>query len=276
MNLKSLHIKFKEYFKGLMTLFFFKDKILINHCIENNAGDSFNIFFLEKKYLKKTSKYTFGNLDHYIFCGSIITRSNNHSVILGAGFISEEVSLKRINYKKIIGVRGKKTLDALSKFDNDLDVEFLGDPGLLSREIITPRQNQNFDGKIGIIPHFVDYDFVMKNIASEDYYVIDIKKDFESVCNEILKCKCILSSSLHGLIFSDAMNVPNVWVKFSDKVKGGTFKFNDYYSVMTNPKLDPIICKTINDINHAVRFCNVSVNHDYGKMLRAVNGCFND
>lgn len=276
MNLKSLHIKFREYFKGLITLIFVKDRILINHCIEDNAGDSFNVFFLERMFSRKTSKYTFGNLDHYIFCGSIITRSNAHSIILGAGFISEEVSLKKIKYKKIIGVRGKKTLEALSEFDSDLDVSFLGDPGLLSREIIAPRQNENFEGKIGIIPHFVDYDFVVKNVVSQDYYIIDITKDFEVVCSEILKCKCILSSSLHGLIFSDAMNVPNVWVKFSDKVKGGTFKFEDYYSVMTNPKKIPLICKSINDINHAMNLCSVSVNHNYDNMLNAVNRCFND
>ncbi|RKG48343.1 polysaccharide pyruvyl transferase family protein [Acinetobacter cumulans] len=276
MNIKYIGIKFEECVKGLVTLFFFRNRILINHCVEENAGDSFNKYFLEKKYLKKTSKYTFGSLAHYIFCGSIITRSNVHSIVLGAGFISEEASLRKVNYKKVIGVRGKKTLEALRKFDHDLNVNFLGDPGLLSREIISPRTEENHEGLIGIIPHFVDYDFVLKNIACEKFHVIDIKKDYVTVCEEILKCKSILSSSLHGLIFSDAMNVPNVWVKFSEKVKGGTFKFEDYYSVMSNPKEMPIICESISDIEHAETYSSVSVNHDYDKMLNAINGCFND
>ena len=44
----------------------------------------------------------------------------------------------------------------------------------------------------------------------------------------MLKCKFIISSGLHGLIVSDAYNIPNSRIRMSDKLVGGDFKFIDY------------------------------------------------
>lgn len=46
-----------------------------------------------------------------------------------------------------------------------------------------------------------------------------------------MSCKCVLSSSLHGLIVADALGVPNRRIVLSDKIIGGDLKFDDYYSV---------------------------------------------
>lgn len=43
-------------------------------------------------------------------------------------------------------------------------------------------------------------------------------------------CETILSSSLHGLIFADALHVPNLHIIGQTKLKEGNFKFEDYYS----------------------------------------------
>lgn len=42
-------------------------------------------------------------------------------------------------------------------------------------------------------------------------------------------CKKILSSSLHGLIVSDAYNIPNRMIKFSNKINGDGTNFTDYF-----------------------------------------------
>ena len=39
----------------------------------------------------------------------------------------------------------------------------------------------------------------------------------------------ILSSSLHGLIISESYEIPNIWIKVSQNINGGYFKYNDYY-----------------------------------------------
>jgi pyruvyltransferase len=44
-----------------------------------------------------------------------------------------------------------------------------------------------------------------------------------------LECEKIISSSLHGLIISDAYGIPNARVNVSNKLFGGDFKFIDYY-----------------------------------------------
>ena len=48
--------------------------------------------------------------------------------------------------------------------------------------------------------------------------------------DKICSCRYIISSSLHGLILSDAYGIPNLWIRISDRVKGGDCKFLDYFS----------------------------------------------
>lgn len=271
MKIKYLYIKTLNFTKTING--FLRNGVFLNYCIEKNAGDMFNVDFLSKAYNQSVLKYSFGKNNHYLFCGSILGRSNKYSTIIGAGFISEEQSKSRVKYNKVIGVRGKLTETALLKNDKEITVDFLGDPGLLAREIITPRDENNFttNGIIGVIPHFMDLKKA-KSIIKKDkgFKIIDIRKDFESVCNEILTCDVVLSSSLHGLIFSDSMNVSNYWIKFSDNLVGGDFKFQDYYSVMTNPKAEPKFCNNINDLKKVSLMTNVSRNEDYDNIKTSV------
>ena len=47
---------------------------------------------------------------------------------------------------------------------------------------------------------------------------------------DLTSCELIFSSSLHGLIVADSFGIPNIHMELSDKLVGGNFKFEDYYS----------------------------------------------
>lgn len=274
MKTKYIYIKLVSFCKGIIG--FFSKGLLLNYCIEKNAGDLFNKDYISEKFHKKINKYSFGKRDHYLFCGSILARSNQYSTVIGAGFISKEQSENPIKFKKIIGLRGRLTANALLSHNPNLEIKFLGDPGLLAREIINPRGNGYVKkDTIGIIPHFIDIDSVLSIIGKEENFkIIDIRDNFKSVCQKILECDVILSSSLHGLIFADAMNVPNMWIKVSDNVKGGSFKFLDYYSVMDSPKSEFFQCNSLTDMKNAVLKASISKNKNYVEMRNAIEMVF--
>lgn len=101
-----------------------------------------------------------------------------------------------------------------------------GDLGLLAYLFAPPPGLQKIH-KRGIIPHYVDRDIVTPD---DDTIIIDIQSGILPVLALADRCEAIVSSSLHGLILADSLGIPNKWVRLSDRVAGGDFKFNDYYS----------------------------------------------
>ena len=68
---------------------------------------------------------------------------------------------------------------------------------------------------IGIIPH--ETDKRIKNILSHfkntNICLLDPNDHPLKFIENMLTCETIASSSLHGLIASDSLNIPNIWIK---------------------------------------------------------------
>jgi len=125
-------------------------------------------------------------------------------------------------------VRGRLSLEALSPAARRSAV--LGDPGILADRLVDGPVTKRH--ALGIIPHYKDADDpTMRIIAAlPGVRRIDVAWTPEEVAREIAACETIISSSMHGLIFADALDVPNAQLKVSDKLVGGDYKFRDYCS----------------------------------------------
>ena len=65
--------------------------------------------------------------------------------------------------------------------------------------------------------------------------------DVYNFIDEVLSCNMILSTSLHGIIIGDAYEIPSYRISLSDKLIGGDFKFNDYYSSVKRKEQNIIV-----------------------------------
>lgn len=203
-----------------------------------NFGDALGTpiveFLSHKKVLpsKNISRFLFHLLKfrNYAVVGSILQWVKNQSIVWGAGFISDQ-NIERISVPStVFAVRGPKSREVYLK-NNIPCPEVYGDPALLLPLMYYPEVSKKF--KFGIIPHYFDYNHPWINEVRQrkDVLIIDLMvyTDYQLIVNQILSCESILSTSLHGLIVSDAYRIPNLHITLSDKVVGAGFKFEDYY-----------------------------------------------
>ncbi len=173
--------------------------------------------------------------------GSIIELINDGDIVWGSGLIKNMPLIKKNNVK-FCCVRGQLTRYHLLKAGYTDVPEIYADPSILVPYLYDiPEVEPIYD--IGIIPHYVDMPLmgsVLKEVRSQ-VHIIDIMSGIQNVINEVNKCKCILSSCLHGLILAESLKIPACYIKFSVNVIGGDFKFIDYYSG-TGRKLYKIEC----------------------------------
>ncbi len=171
--------------------------------------------------------FFYPNLAQLVATGSVIEHLNKNykGVILGTGALLEATS-REFKNAKVIGLRGALTQKALH-IENDI---VYGDPGLLASKLLTVRSKKKF--KIGLIPHYIDIGNALVDKLQKKYKtditIIDVQDEPFNVLSKMDECEYILSSSLHGLICSDALGIPNGWIPLS-RIFGGDFKFRDYY-----------------------------------------------
>lgn len=207
------------------------------HLYHRNFGDELNIYLMEAmtgKTVVSTQSVFQSSKPNYMVIGSILDSDtiNSSSVVWGAGTMWGYDRSIKAKPQKVCAVRGKLTQRYLvSQGISCPDV--YGDPALLMPLVYNPVVEKKY--RIGVIPHVFDLDSpIVKRLTSlsTDLHVISFEnyKDWHHVIDEIKSCDFIISSSLHGLILSDAYHIPNAWVKFSDKIHGGDYKYLDYFS----------------------------------------------
>lgn len=109
----------------------------------------------------------------------------------------------------------------------------LGDPGLLMPLFYHPRPKES-KSEISLCPHYIHKeDFARVFSKSNSVKVIDVQRDLEDVIDDIVSSDICISTSLHGIIMSQAYGIPWVWLEIVDNnLKGDDFKFNDFFSTL--------------------------------------------
>lgn len=156
--------------------------------------------------------------------------------IWGTGTRGEK-SLSHLKGTRIHAVRGPLTRKRLLEHGIDCP-ECYGDPALLLPRLLNAdavaSDEMAADQKTGIVlvPHYVDRQACLlwldEHCPNLQVTVLDVFDPLESIVSHIRQASFVLSSSLHGLIVSDAFRVPNARIKFSDDISGKDFKFDDY------------------------------------------------
>jgi pyruvyltransferase len=165
--------------------------------------------------------------------------------IWGSGSLRAEDRLKGTHY--VHAVRGRRSL---AQFEQTPASPALGDPGLLA-DLLLDKQVQPRTG-IGVIPHMVDRghpEVEAFAAAHAQAKLLDITSPVVTLLEQIAACERIVSSSLHGLVFADALSVPNQWFVASEQLLGGRHKFKDYYSVFDlDPEPIHLPCANVADL----------------------------
>lgn len=154
--------------------------------------------------------------------GSIARLAQPGQMILGSGVMRrQDRPSPEATY---LAVRGPKTREIVIQAGGSCP-EIFGDPGLLLPLVYDPATSKKHD--LGIVPHYVDYTWAVT--ALKGHHIISpLRPDPRNVARDILECREVLSSSLHGIIVAHAYGIPAAWVRFSNRLNGDGTKFADY------------------------------------------------
>jgi pyruvyltransferase len=276
-------------------LYFFHHALVINAYVDDhtwcgirhrNWGDDLNYYFIHLISGRPVVFYhNFWlakklHLINYLCIGTLldaVNYSNKETIVWGSGVSGQDRDFELP--AKILSVRGEKTREFL--YDRNIDcLEVYGDPALLLPRYYKPKICSH-RYKLGIIPHVIDLNYdIIQNLKKEnfdDILIINLHQydKWTDIIDQICSCDCIASSSLHGLIVSDAYCVPNCWIELSGKISGGYFKFYDYASSVDRILDVPYHLTTVDEVPLLIEICQEwrEVSIDVDKILSVCPFC---
>ena len=203
---------------------------------ERNAGDWFSPLICER-LSGRAVVYADPRRCDLAAAGSLLARLNKshplHRIglrrslhVWGTGSLRPEDRLSGPH--RLHALRGRLTL---ARCDRVEAPPRLGDPGLLAGLLLDGPIDKRH--AIGVIPHLADRahpevaSFVSQTANAR---LLDVTSPVADLLAATASCERILSSGLHGLVFADALGIPNRWFTASGALTGGRHKFDDYYS----------------------------------------------
>ena len=265
-----LKIFFQEYFSKCTVIKMSVTYLYNGELLKSNWGDDINYWLFKEIANNQIVNYDWSirtklfNRPYVSAIGSILTLFKmDNAIIWGSGIISSKENI--IGKPQIVcAVRGPLTRQKLIEQGIDCP-EVYGDPALLIPKYYTPNKDKHY--KLGIIPHYTDQNNTLldKFRREEGILIIDIVHygNWLDFIDQINQCNIIASTSLHGLILSEAYDIPNIWIKLEGNALVDDFKFYDFFKSINSDREPMFINQktSLNDIlSEAKRWKRGSIN----------------
>ncbi|MEM9972788.1 MAG: polysaccharide pyruvyl transferase family protein [Pseudomonadota bacterium] len=189
-----------------------------------NAGDVFVREVVSRGYPEATpvNQITAPRL---LCIGSIAHKMAAGDVLSGIGARSQELLVIDPDQIHVYALRCPITFDIFKRHGYDgSQVRFLADPGLLIGKMYPKVAARH--GRVAFIPHYRERKEVRASIPPGITY-IDIDAPLHRLARQIQEAECVYGSSLHGIIFAQALGRPTVFVR--PATEEPLQKFEDYY-----------------------------------------------
>lgn len=189
-----------------------------------NAGDIFTSDLIKYRYGVSASIENEGS--KLLLVGSLLHKVLPGDIVSGIGSKFDYLkNTQMFNGVEILAVRGPLTYDLLRK--NNIDVSMVKsqyDPGLLAKYVYSDQLSvDSARESVIFIPHYRERKMYE---GFTRFPVVNIDANPLSVCRRILNSEHVITSSLHGLIFSHSLGVPATLAL--PKTNEGLFKYRDY------------------------------------------------
>lgn len=165
----------------------------------------------------------------FVSIGSAVLSSYQDATFWGTGVMYRYSAARAVFHTKLFrkldfrAVRGPLTREYVMKLGHKCP-EVYGDPAILMPMIYKPETEKSHE--YAIIPQYVTEKRIREKYPNG--LIISMNtNDYKNVISQIVSCKKIITSSLHGVILAEAYGVPAVWYRgLGEKVD---FKYMDYY-----------------------------------------------
>ena len=212
----------------------------------------------------------------YLAVGSIVSEARRSSIVWGSGAFGSEGKWGITPAAEYRAVRGPLTRSRLRNIGLPVPRVY-GDPALLAPLVYWPDVEK--DAEVGIVVRWSESRWTSA-VAGPGVKIIDLgSDDVTGTLRELISCRRILSSSLHGLILADAYGIPNAWLDSDSgaggsRPAGGEFKFYDYMASVD--KLRHAQAFSFGDgpleadhLLDTLRFSDEPIRFDHGALLDA-------
>lgn len=190
-----------------------------------NFGDLITPWLIEKITGRKAVMRTSPDEPHYVAIGSILAYVRTGSIVWGTGSFGIEQKNQIQPKAKYLAVRGPLTRNKIRTQDIECPAVY-GDPALLAPEFYWPQVPATHE--LGVVLRHSEGK-LFNGLAIDGVKKIYLRNDdVEATIREMLSCKRIATTSLHGLILADAYRIPSAWID-SKSPYGLDFKYWDYF-----------------------------------------------